>query len=410
MAYPIAVALPALRRATPPAEFSVWPWPRAGAGVFSSAHRFEDAMKFTVDAAPLRALVRDARPVAGKRGVLPITDHLLLTAKDGLLTVYATDLVLTIEASAPCNVAVEGCITVPFAHFSALVDKLTGDIELTTNGLDSVLKSGRSKYTLRGLEPGDFPLQFNAPVTAGVAVPRAELALGIAATIWGADDDTPAAFTGALQVKLTRGRLSLAATNGYRMGTWTTDQAEGDFVLTVPKRAIIELAKMLKIGSADHLIIHNLVNRIGFQLGDRYMTAALLDTSFPAFEQIIPARSSMTAEVNRTTLVDALDRALIVASAQEASIIEIHIENGEIVLKTGASGTTEGVETVAAAWNGEAFTIFLNGGYLRELIRSLVAETLTLGFNGPLAPVKFTSTDEPRFLAILMPLNKAVAA
>ena len=124
---------------------------------------------------PLQAVIG----VVERRQTMPILANVLLIARNGLLSVTATDLEVELVADAPVDeVTNEGEITVPARKLldicRALPDEST--VNLRLDGDRMVVKSGRSRFVLSTLPAGDFPSS-----TASTRTGRSRLARAMSA-------------------------------------------------------------------------------------------------------------------------------------------------------------------------------------------------------------------------------------
>lgn len=91
---------------------------------------------------------------------LEIVTHMLVTVRDGHAkwTGGRVDAQLTATTAVECNES--GTFTLPARKFNALLAGLQGvtDITLDVDNETAVLRAGRSRYTLRGLDPAGYPV------------------------------------------------------------------------------------------------------------------------------------------------------------------------------------------------------------------------------------------------------------
>ena len=90
---------------------------------------------------------------------LPILSHILLDARDGQLTLTATDLGVMITDRATAVVTDPGTVTLPAAVLSGWLGLLekTALIEISTHGTKAHLESGRSISKYATGAPDEFP-------------------------------------------------------------------------------------------------------------------------------------------------------------------------------------------------------------------------------------------------------------
>lgn len=359
----------------------------------------------------LREAVRDLKPVAGRTRIMPILEHVVLDAEDsGRIVVRATDLDMTLRVELAAEVKEPGSVTLPWGTFSALADKLAvpeATLTLQSAERDTKLVCARSRYTLRGLVPDDYPAVPEAPAEGGVTLPASLLAEALASTLYCADE-AATDFKGAANLTLADGTLSIYTCDGARLANYkTAGLPAGAFDIVVARRVLVELARLIKDRGAPEVRIVPMVERVGFEVGDRFFTARPMAGGYPNVASLIPAASPMAVDVLRAELLGCVERALIVTSALEARILTLKLADDTLTVQVGSEASAEGTETLDCDWSGEPFVIRLNGTYLRDSLRALPGNAARIGLSGPLKPVFVTSPDNPAPLALIMPLNLA---
>lgn len=81
-------------------------------------------MQFTISRSELARVISTVSRVVESRNIIEILSSLRLTAKDGVLTVMATDLTILAEARAQADVLAEGDICVEAKLFGEIAKRL----------------------------------------------------------------------------------------------------------------------------------------------------------------------------------------------------------------------------------------------------------------------------------------------
>ena len=156
-----------------------------------------------------------------------------------------------------------------------------------------------------------------------------------------ATDESRPTLTG-VNARFMGSRLTLAATDGFRLAVRSTALAEPvreKMEIIIPGRALSELSRIIGIlpkteGEFVEITVAEARNQILFHLPDVDMVSQLIDANFPNYEAIIP-KSYATRTVADT---QAMLRALRVANlfARDSSnIVRFQITPG----RDGAPGT-----------------------------------------------------------------------
>ena len=95
----------------------------------------------------------------GARSTLPILSNVLLIAGDNKLELRATDLEVSINASVPAKVEVEGASSLPAKRLFGLVREIeANEIEIDINDKEiATVQAGAANYKLHGLGADEYP-------------------------------------------------------------------------------------------------------------------------------------------------------------------------------------------------------------------------------------------------------------
>ena len=117
-------------------------------------------MKLTIPRATLVKPLQIISGVVEKRQTLPILSNVLVTVKDGLLSLTATDLEIELIGSTAADQVEEaGAVTVSAKKLLDICRALPDDavIKMALEANHLVLRSGRSRFTLITLPAEEFP-------------------------------------------------------------------------------------------------------------------------------------------------------------------------------------------------------------------------------------------------------------
>src|SRR5467141_4310871 len=124
-----------------------------------TAREEHQAMEFSVSKSALLNELTMTQGVVERKTTIPILSNLLVEARDGRVTITATDLELSIRTSCEAKVKKEGAGTIPAKKLLELVRLLPeGEIrfKLLENHWVEIV-SDRKKYKLVGMAKENFP-------------------------------------------------------------------------------------------------------------------------------------------------------------------------------------------------------------------------------------------------------------
>ena len=352
------------------------------------------------------------------RSSLPILTHVRIAAKDGKVSMMATDLEMWMEHTLPgVGITEDGAATAPARNFTELLAAMPdADVSVTvedeTNTLH--LRCLKANYKLLGLSADEFPLLPQVQEDSRFVVDRELLKDAIKQTIFATStDETRAILTGVLVV-FQGDSLRLVATDTHRLAVrdCPVKEGTGSASAIVPSRAMNELLRI--VGNEEGEIVVTLSgNQIQFQVDDASgskttLISRLIDGQFPNYERVIPAQATKTLTVERAPLAAAVKRASIVARDSASRVVLRTTEDGDRLTITAESGSVgNAYEEVEVARTGEdtPIEIAFNAKYLADVLNVLDTEGLHIELTEALRPGVIRPTDTADYLCVLMPMQ-----
>ena len=352
------------------------------------------------------------------RSSLPILTHVRIAAKDGKVSMMATDLEMWMEHTLPgVGITEDGAATAPARNFTELLAAMPdADVSVTvedeTNTLH--LRCLKANYKLLGLSADEFPLLPQIKEDSRFVMDRETLREAIKQTIFATStDETRAILTGVLVV-FQGDSLRLVATDTHRLAVrdCPVKEGTGSASAIVPSRAMNELLRI--VGNEEGEVVVTLSgNQIQFQIDDEKgskttLISRLIDGQFPNYERVIPAQATKTLTVEREPLAAAVKRASIVARDSASRIVLRTTDDGDKLTITAESGSVgNAYEEVEVAREGDdsPVEIAFNAKYLADVLNVLDTEGLHIELTEPLRPGVIRPTDTADYLCVLMPMQ-----
>ena len=373
-------------------------------------------MKFSCSTKDIASAVGAASKVVNAHTTVPILSNVLLTATDNAIRVRATDLELTLEHVFPADISEPGSVTVPAKLFSGYLGNLPpGILELAGTPTRASVKWERSNYDFHALPPDEYPPLPSSVKGASFAIDGKTFREGVAATIFAASSEEArgAVLMGTL-IELAGDKITLVATDGYRLAKWQTTLVrglEGDATAKyiVPSRALAEAARNL--GGAQTVEVSALGpsgNQLAFAAETASIVVRLVDGQYPNYAQVIPAQFDRSLTINTGLLIAGLRRAELVAG-DRASMVKINVANSQLIITANSDTTGNAYEELEVEQTGEDLTIAFNARYLVEILNHIDSPQIVMEFLGPLSPAAIKPAGEAGSVAqmyVLMPLRQ----
>jgi len=344
-------------------------------------------MNIRVDAKALQTELSLALGIVETKATIPILSNLLIRAEGDHLELAATDLEVTLKTRCPAEVTQAGAITVPAKTFGPIVKAFAGqDAPLAIhstpeNKLFIQPEGGKQEYLLHTLPEEDYPTLLQVADAESLTVPAEALRRCVQeALVSVGTDDNRYSIRGALMILESEG-LTVVSTDSHRL---TFTQWSGSLDVQASRRALVPrktLLEFLKLESGGEVKLSFKDNHIFMELGSRLLYSRLLDSTFPAYERVLPADSDKRALVNRASFLERLKRVGMVAETKTRAVTLLFSPGGtvEMVVRNQETGDEGREYLVCESYEGEAVTICFNVDFLIEFLSVSSAEQVSLG-------------------------------
>ena len=325
---------------------------------------------------PLQAVI----VVVERRQTMPILSNILLVAKDGELSVTATDLEVELVAKAEVSVESEGEITVSGRKLLDICKALPDGAEISINvsGEKLSIRSGRSKFSMVTLPAVEFPTVEDIKAGQVITVPQEVLARLIEKTHFSMAQQDVRYYLNGMLLETDGNFLRAVATDGHRLAL-SQAKLDGekleDQQVIVPRKGVLELQRLL--GSKGNVDIELGTNHIRIQLGGIRFTSKLIDGRFPEYERVIPKETNNELTADKEALRSALQRTAILSNEKYRGI-RLVIRDSGVVLQAHNPEQEEAEEEVEVEYSGDDIEIGFNVNYLLDAIGAVEGDTVTL--------------------------------
>ena len=284
-----------------------------------------------------RALSTVAR-VANSRNQLPILANVLIKTSDNQLSISATNLDIAITQYTGAKVSQEGSITVPARLMQDFISSLPdGVIELKLDDTKLHIKTDRYQSVINGVLADDFPVMPAIESGDSFHLDAASLKTALQQVVFAAsNDESRPVLTGVL-LRGSGNELHIAATDSYRLAEKTIKlKLDKPVDLLVPATAMHDLLRILGDQAEDVTITYD-EQQVLFQVGDVELVARLLEGNYPDYQKLIPSTFAVTAELDRSELLNVTKVSSLFARESAGSItIEVSEDDGQLSIHSVA--------------------------------------------------------------------------
>jgi len=337
-------------------------------------------MKFS---AAREALLKPLQAVIGvveRRQTMPILANVLVVAKDGEVSITATDLEVELVASIDVNVDAPGEITVPGRKLLDICRALPDGAEITIamSGDKLGVKSGRSKFSLTTLPATEFPTVEDIAASEGIDIDQKTLGRLLEKTHFAMAQQDVRYYLNGLLLETGKNHLRAVATDGHRLALCQAELPGASLPeqqVIVPRKGVLELQRLLT-GEGD-VRLELGANHVRINLDGNRLTSKLIDGRFPEYERVIPKDADHEITAGRDVLKGALQRTAILSNEKYRGI-RLLIKQGGLVIQAHNPEQEEAEEEMEVSYEGEDIEIGFNVNYLLDALGAIESEEMSM--------------------------------
>ena len=331
------------------------------------------AMEFSVSKSALLNELTTTQGVVERKTTIPILSNLLVEAREGRVTITATDLELSVRTSCEAKVKKEGAGTIPAKKLLELV-RLLPEGEIKFKLLDNhwvEVVSEKKKYKLVGMAKENFPALPAMPHVL-VKIPAALLEGLISKTKFAISmEESRYTLNGGLLI-LKPDTLAMVATDGHRLALAETDHKltglNGEVKVLIPKKAMDEVEKLSSLAGAEaQMDFAKDESHLFFQVDHRLLISRILTGQFPNYEAVLPRDNNKSVVLERAELSDAVRRVSQLAD-QRSHAVKMAVSKEGIEISASSPEYGEAKEIIEKDYKGDPISIGFNSSYVLDFL------------------------------------------
>ncbi len=345
--------------------------------------------------------------VISNKTIEPILQNVLLKVKDEKVELVATNLEqgIKVKLNAEIQTEVKNDIAavLPYTLFKDIILKLKMNdyTEIEINAKSGSIKQGKANYKMNYLNAESFAILPEIEEEIKFNINMDILKNLIKDTLFAVSkkEESRKEFKG-VYFESSEGKIRFVGTDSAILAVSEmpiADMPEISFI--IPWKAM-DILNRINIKDEKITVISN-KSQIAFNATDISIISLLINGSFPPYESAIPKELEFTAEANKEELVSALTRLEILAKRGNEKI-NLTFSNGVITAEANSQESGKGEEKIEFKGNAELSVLFYGEGLING-ITHIKNDTVLIGMNGPLHPVKITGKDNNSFLYVVMP-------
>ncbi|MGN4123504.1 DNA polymerase III subunit beta [Lysinibacillus sphaericus] len=376
-------------------------------------------MKFDILRDRLLEGLNDVMKAVSSKTTIPILTGIKIDVTNEGIRLTGSDADITIQTFIPVEedgqqiiqIAETGSIVVQARMFNEIVRKLpTNDVEIqVTAGFQTHIRSGKSEFHLIGSDAAEYPLLPELTEDQKFTIPADLLKTIIRETVFAvATSESRPVLTG-VNWQIKNEALICVATDSHRLARRKV-QLENlpavEHSVVIPGKSLNELNKVLE-DSTNLVQIVITSQQVLFKTGDVLFFSRLLEGNYPDTTRLIPEEYQTNVTINGKALLQAIDRASLVARGDRNNVVRFEILDNQAVEVSSNSPEIGKVqeEIPVGALEGESLKISFSAKYMMEALKAIDGQDVVIQFTGAMRPFILRSVHDDAILQLILPVR-----
>jgi DNA polymerase-3 subunit beta len=366
-------------------------------------------MKFSCSQQTLSKALNTVSKAVTSRTTIPILKGILLEAyNDNTLVLSASDLDLSIEKKIGVSVEEAGSVVVSARLFSDIVRKLPNEeilIEEQENNT-VVIKCLASEFTIVGQPADEFPNIGEINLEEKLSLDKDILKEMIKKTSFAASIDESKGIIVGVLIEMEEESLNMVALDGFRMAiTREAMKNKEKKKIIIAARILNEINKIISENEDSKEVFLVLDEKKAvFLLDETKIVLRLLEGDFIKYNDILPKEYKSRVKVNRTELLDSIERASLLAKEGKNNLIKLSVFRDKIII-TSRSEEGNVKEEVFIEKEGGDLDIGFNSKYIMDVLKAVDDESLVLEFNTSVSPCLIKPVEGREYEYLVLPVR-----
>jgi DNA polymerase-3 subunit beta len=362
-------------------------------------------MKIIVEKTEILDGLQKVQSIVNQRTTLPVLSNILFQAENDTLTLFATDIEVSVKTQVKAQITEPGATTLPARRIGAILREMPShEIEIETNEHDiTTIQSGAAHFKLVGISEEDFPPMPTFEGDRLYSMDQGVFKEMLQKTHYAASEDETRQILNGVLLSFKDEKIIVVATDGRRLALVEQElefpqENQGDIV--IPSKTVDELIRTL--ADEGELKIMVIDNQVEFEFGTMLIISKMIDGTYPNFRQVIPSQCEERIAIEREVLQTAVKRVALIAKEQSTTI-RLCFDNNQLEISTEAQDIGEARETIPIKYDHKRIEVAFNPDFLLEPLKNLQSDEVFMELTDELSPGVLKSNVP--FIYVIMPMR-----
>lgn len=384
-------------------------------------------MRLSVNQSALAKALSIVNRAVSSRTTMPVLGNVLLDATGDGLRLATTNREIGINCWIAADVSEVGSTTIPARLLSEFINSLpnervTMDLKQSTETLR--LTCAKHSANIKGINAFEFPLiptyqpeptNSEAPTVTGDVYTVASNVLASlidSVTFAASQDENRPTLTG-VETTFEDGRLTMAATDGYRLSMRSTEASAGEkTTIIIPGRNLSEVARICADATGEitaivsanrNQALFSATSAKEWQRVD--IISELIDARFPDYRATIPKSQNTRCTVDAGALLKAVRVAMLFARDNANIIRCTMLPEGLFRIVATSAEMGDNTSEIECSIEGAEINIAFDGRLLSDALSHVPTAQVTIETTQPTRPGAIRPVGDSDYLMVIMPMN-----
>jgi len=328
-------------------------------------------MKITFNKKQLLDLTNTTIGFTSDKSTMPILGNILVSHKDGVLSLTASNLEIQAKAT-----TTDTQLTEEFS-FTISAKKLKDALSVINNETvilellegKAILKADKLKYTLQTLPAEHFPImqEPKEEPLSELSMNSVELYNTLERVSFSQGVNDSRAFLNATFVEMKEGNLSFVATDAHRLGLVKIPIDAKEFKTIIPRKTVGEVSRLLKVNQSENVNIKIYESQVVFHIAGTSVITTIVHGTYPDYNRVIPITNTEICTVKGKALLEALKRVNVIGFDKLRSIT-FAFDDNSLVISVKNESQDDSSDLVECVYEGKKIIVSYNATYWLDLL------------------------------------------